>query len=178
MFTGAHIGVEAGWESREIDGSVPTDTSTVVLQAKRENVYYGVVAGYDRQFGPLVIGAEAGFSTAGKTLRAPIGTGGTLAIDPRYRLDLSARAGVAVMPRLLAYGRIGYSLERSRISGLVDGQNAPLASQKVTTDGVSYGGGMEYALVDGLSVRAEYRRTELDGAQHNTRLLAGITARF
>lgn len=178
VFTGVHIGVEAGWESREIDGSVPAGSTNVTLQDKRENVYYAAIAGYDQQIGPVVIGVEAGLSKAGKTLRAPIGATGTLAIDPECRLDLSARAGVTVAPRVLAFGRAGYTLERQRISGLVDAQNTPVASDKVTTDGVSYGGGLEYAFAENFSVRAEYRRTELDGAQHGDRVLVGLTGRF
>ncbi len=177
-FDGFHIGVEAGWEDRAINGNVPTDTTAVTLQDKADDFSWAVNVGYDHRFDRIVIGVEAGLSPDVAKLSAPIANAGTLEIDPKWRLDLSARAGVVVAPRLLAYGRVGYTMERSRISGLVDGQSVPLASEKTTIDGISFGGGLEYGLSQGLALRAEYRRTELDGAMSADRILGGVSVRF
>lgn len=181
-FNGPFIGVEAGWEGRKIDGTVPTTSATVTLQDSQDDFAYALIAGYDYRIGDIVVGAQAGFSPEGPAVNAPItgtgGTGGSLRIDPKWRLDLSARVGAVIAPRLLAYGRVGYTMERSRISGLVDAQTNPLAAETTTIDGVSFGGGLEYQLNSGLSVRAEYRRTQLDGALSSNRALAGITYRF
>ena len=177
-FDGFHIGVEAGWEDRAINGSVPTDTTAITLQDKAEDFSWAVNAGYDHRFDDIVIGVEAGFAPDVARLSAPIANAGTLEIDPKWRLDLSARAGVVVAPRLLAYGRVGYTMERSRISGLVDGQSNPLASEKTTIYGISFGGGLEYELSGGIALRAEYRRTELDGALSADRIMGGVSVRF
>jgi outer membrane immunogenic protein len=176
-FEGASIGVQAGWEDRKIDETVLPHTLNVTLSDKRDGVAYGGYAGYDQQFGNFVIGAEAGFSLGGKTLAADI-PGGSIKLDSKWSADLSIRAGVAVTPRLLAYGRVGYSLNRYRIGGFESGNSTALASEGETADGIVFGGGLEYALPGKASIRAEYRRKKLDGSLTSNQVLGGVTLRF
>lgn len=68
-----------------------------------------------------------------------------------WKATILARAGMLVNDNVLAYGLIGYAR-----AGFT---NAPFD----TRNGVSYGGGVDWALGDGWSIRAEYRRTEFEG---------------
>ena len=176
-FQGFSIGVQAGWEERSINETVLPDTVDATLNDKSDGLAYAAFAAYDHQFDNFVIGVEAGFAPNGRTLNADL-PGGSLELDSKWSADLTVRAGVTVTPRLLAYGRAGYGINRTRISGFVDGQTAPVGSESATSDGFIFGGGLEYALTDNASVRAEYRRREFDGSLSSNQVLAGVTFRF
>lgn len=176
-FEGVSIGVQAGWEERKIDATVLPDSLNTTLSDKRDGFVYGGYVAYDQQFDNFVIGAEGGFNLGGKTLNANV-PGGSIELDSKWSADLSVRAGVTVTPRLLAYGRVGYSLNRYRINGFTTGNSTPIASQSETADGIMFGGGLEYAASDQFSLRAEYRRKELDGSLSSNQILGGVTLRF
>ncbi|BDW80851.1 hypothetical protein MACH24_02890 [Erythrobacter sp. Dej080120_24] len=176
-FQGVTIGAQAGWEDRTIDATVLPDTLNTALDDSRDGFAYAGYVGYDHQLDRFVIGVEAGFAPGGKTLRADI-PGGSIELDSKWSADLSVRGGVTVTERLLAYGRVGYALNRYRIRGFATGTTAPVASDGETADGVIFGGGLEYALSDNASVRAEYRRKELDGSLSSNQVLGGVTLRF
>lgn len=176
-FNGLTVGVQAGWEDRKIDATVLPDTLNTTLDDKRDGVTYGGYVGYDHQFENFVLGVEAGFSPNGKTLNAAV-PGGSIELDSKWNADVSVRGGVVVSPRLLAYGRVGYALNRYRINGFATGDSTPVASQSETADGIMFGGGLEYALPSQASVRAEYRRKKLDGSLTSNQILGGVTVRF
>lgn len=176
-FQGVSVGVQAGWEQRKIDETVLPDTLNTTLSDQRDGVTYGGFVGYDHQFDNVVLGVEAGFNPNGKTLSANI-PGGSIELDSKWSADLSVRAGVTVTPRLLAYGRAGYSLNRYRISGFTTGNTNPVGQASETADGVMFGGGFEYAVNDSASIRTEYRHKELDGSLSSDQILAGVTLRF
>lgn len=176
-FNGVTVGVQAGWEDRKIDATVLPDTLNTTLDDKRSGLAYGGYLGYDHQFENFVVGVEAGFSPNGKTLNAAV-PGGSIELDSKWNADVSVRAGVTVTPRLLAYGRVGYALNRYRINGFATGNGTPVASESETADGIMFGGGLEYAATDRASFRAEYRRKELDGSLSSNQILGGVTLRF
>lgn len=176
-FNGVTVGVQAGWEDRKIDATVLPDTLNTALDDKRDGVTYGGYVGYDHQIEDFVLGVEAGFSPNGKTLNAAV-PGGSIELDSKWNADVSVRAGVVVSPRLLAYGRVGYALNRYRISGFATGNSTPIASESETADGIMFGGGLEYAASERASFRAEYRRKDLDGSLSSNQILGGVTLRF
>ena len=176
-FPGVSIGVQAGWEERSINETVLPATVNATLRDKSDGVAYAAFAAYDHQFHNIVIGVEAGFAPNGQTLNAAL-PGGSIELDSKWSADLTARVGVTVTPRLLAYGRAGYGINRTRISGFVDGQTGPVESESATSDGFIFGGGFEYALTGNASVRAEYRRKEFDGSLSSNQVLAGVAFRF
>ncbi|QIG78678.1 outer membrane protein [Stakelama tenebrarum] len=176
-FNGVAIGAQAGWEDRRIEETVLPATLNTTLSDRRAGFAYGGYAGYDHQFENFVLGVEAGFSPNGKTLRADI-PGGTIELDSKWNADFSVRAGIAVQPRVLVYGRVGYALNRYRISGFATGNTTPVASEGETVDGVLFGGGVEVAVSRNASVRAEYRHRKLDGSLSSNQALGGLTLRF
>jgi len=177
-FDGFSIGAQAGWEERSINETVLPNSINVPLSDKSSGITYGGFVGYDRQFDNFVVGLEAGFSPNGKTLNAPVLGGGSIELDSKWSGDISVRAGVTITPKLLAYGRVGYGINRYRVSGFVPGNTAPVASESVTGNGVIFGGGLEYALKRNVSLRAEFRRKEFDGSLSSDQVLSGVTFRF
>lgn len=177
-FNGFTAGVQAGWERRSIDETVLPGTLDVRLSDKSDGFAYGGFVGYDHQFDNIVIGVEAGFSPNGKTLNAAVPGGGSIELDSKWSADLSVRAGVTITPQLLAYGRVGYGINRYRVRGFTAGSAAPAASDSATGEGVILGGGLEYALNRNMSLRAEYRRKEFDGSLSSDQVLSGVTFRF
>ncbi|VWX61129.1 outer membrane protein [Sphingorhabdus sp. 109] len=177
-FDGISLGVQAGWEERSINETVLPDTLDVPLADKSNGIAYGGIVGYDHQFDNIVVGVEAGFSPDGKTLTAPVLSGGSIQLDSKWSGDISFRLGVTITPRLLAYGRIGYSINRYRIRAYVPGDASPVASGSDTAEGILFGGGLEYAVDKNVSLRAEYRRKEFNGSLASDQILSGVTFRF
>lgn len=177
-FHGIKAGAQIGWEQRKIDETILPGSLNVRLNDKETDFSYGFFAGYDHQFEKFVIGGEVDINPDGATLNAPVTTGGSIELDSKWSASATARVGYLVTPQLLAYGRVGYSMNRYRIRGFAAGDNTPIASENETADGVVFGGGAEYAFNRHLSVRAEYRRNELDGSLSSNQVLSGLTYRF
>lgn len=91
------------------------------------------------------------------TFTATYNSNFSVAFNIDWKATLMGRAGVLVSDDLLAYGLIGYA--RAGFS------NAPFD----TRNGVSFGGGLDWAMDDRWSLRAEYRRTEFEGWNNELR---------
>ncbi len=174
VFTGLKAGVQAGWERSRINESVLDGAN---LTDVNKGFSYGLYAGYDRQYGNMVLGVEAGFSPDGQTLRTAV-PGGSVVLNSKWSADLSARAGYTLAPNLLAYGRLGYSINRYKVLGFNAGSPNAVASESATGDGFMYGGGLEYALGSNVSMRAEYRYRDLGGSLKTKQVLGGISYHF
>lgn len=177
-FEGVKVGVQAGWERRKIDESLLPAPNSQRLNDKSSGITYGGFAGYDAQFDKFVLGVEGDFSPNGKTLRSTLPGGGSIELDSKWSASVSARAGVAVAPRLLAYGRLGYGFNRYTVRGFAAGNTTPVATEKATGDGLIYGGGLEFAINRNASFRAEYRRNDNEGSLGSNQVLGGLTLRF
>lgn len=177
-FEGVKVGVQAGWEQRQINEVVLTPPNNARISDKSKGLTYGGFVGYDAQLGSVVLGVEADFAPSGKTLRSAFASGTSVELDSKWTASVSARAGVTLTPKLLAYGRVGYDLNRYRINGNAAGNTTPLATQKATGSGLLYGGGLEYAVDENASLRVEYRRRDQEGTLGGHQVLGGLTLRF
>lgn len=177
-FEGVKVGVQAGWERRKIDETVLPAPNSNRLNDKSSGISYGGFLGYDAQFDKFVLGVEGDFSPNGKTLRTAVAGGGTVELDSKWAASASARAGVALTPNLLAYGRLGYGFNRHTTRLLAAGNTTPVATTKTTSDGLLYGGGLEYAINRNASLRVEYRHNDYDGTLNSNQVLGGLTLRF
>ncbi len=173
MFSGPKLGIEVGRGRL----SVRNDPGAIGANPReaRNGISYRGFAGYDVQIDRFVIGAEAGVEGGGRTVTQR-GRTANYAVDPGLSYDLSARAGVAVIPNVLLYGRMGYRwLQTDRVT-------TPLVGASVRRDrveqGVSYGAGAEFAIDRHFSLRAEYNRTPLSKDVRQNRFLMGATMRF
>lgn len=177
-FEGVKVGVQAGWEQRKIDETLLLNPNSARLNDKTSGISYGGFVGYDAQFDKFLLGVEADFSPNGKTLRSTIPGDGSIELDSKWVANVSARAGIAVVPKLLAYGRVGYGLNRYTVRRFAAGDTTAVATDKVTGKGLLYGGGLEYAVNRNASFRVEYRRNENEGSLASNQVLGGLTLRF
>lgn len=126
-FTGPRAGVTLGYD--KLGGE--------------EGVSYGVNAGYDLALAPRIVGG------------VEVSLGDTTVddndLDVSRDITASLRAGYVVTPRVLAFGKVGYTSTRFEIDG--DG---------VGLEGVRYGGGLEFAATPNTYISAEYQRTEYE----------------
>ena len=176
-YDGPYVGVTAGWERGEIADRI--ETQSITAEASRDALVLGGYAGYNfKVTDRIVIGAEAGFSaTVHDQIRAA-SAGKSLTIDPRYSFDLSARAGYLVTDQALVYVRGGYANNRVRTT--LDGLTGPVTASD-NLDGWQLGGGVEYAITDRISARAEYRYSDFgtNGGQYDRhQTLVGVSYNF
>ncbi|GGN54127.1 hypothetical protein GCM10011349_29480 [Novosphingobium indicum] len=106
-FTGPSVGVQAGWNNTDVrlpegsNGSLNVDQSTDAFVA-------GAFLAYDYQVAPrIVVGAQAEFNVAASDAFRVDGPESAMTVDPRYTIDLTARAGYLVSPETLLYVRGG-----------------------------------------------------------------------
>lgn len=176
-FDGPYIGVTAGWERSEIADRI--DTQPITGNASRDGLVLGGYAGYNlKATDRIVIGVEAGFSASVDDQNRAASAGKSLTIDPRYSFDVSARAGYLVTDKALVYVRGGYA--NTRVRTTLDGLTGPVTAS-YNLDGWQVGGGLEYAITDRISARAEYRYSDLgsNGGQYDRhQTLVGVSYNF
>ena len=132
-----------------------------------DGILYGIGGGYDFRTGNVVLGIEAEVleSTAGDCV-------GTLCVDASRDFYIGGRVGVVAAPRVLIYGKVGYSNARVEVT-----QNN--VEDHANLDGIRAGAGVEWQFRNSpLSIRAEYRYTnyELGVERHQGTL--GLAFRF
>ncbi|MBW7945309.1 MAG: porin family protein [Sphingomonadaceae bacterium] len=175
---GAFVGGQIGWGKRSVDLDFGLP-GVQDFERNRDGIDYGVFAGYDYGVGNnVIVGVEAGIGFGGKTLRGTPVAGLTAEIDPKWNYDVSARAGFLATPNLLVYGRLGYGAERTRVSTVSTIEGVASASDKGWSDGILYGGGLEYGLNEAASIRTEYRHRDMDSGYAADQVLAGLAFRF
>lgn len=146
-WTGFYVGGQlgGGWGRSEIAG----------IGYNANGVVGGLHAGYNQQFGSIVAGVEGDFeATSMKGSTAFAGT--LLKTRAPWQGSLRARVGVA-FDRALIYATGGVAFASLRNEVIVP----PFASSTSTTRaGWTVGAGVEYAIDNNWSVRAEYRYTD------------------
>ncbi len=176
-FDGPYVGVTAGWERSENPDRI--GTQPITSEASRDALVLGGYAGYNfKATDRIVIGTEAGFSVSVDDQARTASAGKSLTIDPRYSFDLSARAGYLVTDKALVYVRGGYA--NTRVRTTLDGLTGPVTASD-NLDGWQVGGGLEYAISDRISARAEYRYSDLgsNGGQYDRhQTLVGVSYNF
>lgn len=177
-FDGPYGGVHVGGQQADVRNP-DSRPGTQTPDADRPSFTGGLFGGYDRQVGPrVVVGAEAGVDLAADDAAEGSTAAGLVAIDPRWSLDLTARAGYLLDPTTLAYVRGGYANARIETSA-----DTPLSqlSESEYRDGWTLGAGIERQILKRISGRLEYLYSGLsegDGTFDRHRLLAGIAYRF
>lgn len=144
-FTGPRIGVTGGYDDVQ----------------NRDGFTYGVVAGVDA---PVAKGVTLGVEATLEDSTAKAG-----AVKASRELGVAVRAGVVVLPRTLAFAKVGYTNARFDLG----------RTGAVTLEGLRYGAGVEYAVTKNVYATAEYRRSELEnGFGGRDGALVGVGIRF
>ena len=177
-FNGPYLGVQAGFNRDDI-GTLDTRIGSLAIGRSRDSFIGGAYGGYDYRIAPrVVIGAEAGINFTSSDTITRSGSGDLARINPSYAFDLSARAGYLVTDDTLLYVRGGYDNVRARVTHEVRGVTA---RDRDNFDGWMVGGGVERAVTDSITLRAEYRYSDLsggDGRFDRHQGLLGIAYRF
>lgn len=168
---GPHIGIDAVRDS--LESNQPASTR----DARRNGFGGRIHAGYDAVLGNVVLlGAEIGVGTGGRTVDQASLAGGRYRVDPGLAYDATARLGISPAADFALYGRAGYRWLRTEQS--ITGQTTGNFNRKVSEKGFTYGGGAEVALSDSLSIRAEYNRTKLSPELRQSKISLGASFRF
>ena len=169
---GPHIGIEAVRDSNE------ASQATSTREASRKGYGSRVHAGYDAVLGNVVlVGAEIGVGLGGKTIdQASLVTPGRFKVDPGLSYDATGRIGITPTDGLAFYGRAGYRWLKTEQS--VTGQTTGNFSRKETEKGFTYGGGMEFAATEYLSLRAEFNHTKYSDDLRQNKMSIGASIRF
>jgi outer membrane immunogenic protein len=174
-FAGPHVTIEAVRDSNEAEqpGSLKSakgkDSSGIAVRG---------AAGYNVAVGGVgVIGVEAGIGTGGKTIKQrSLAAVGQYNVNPGLTYDVTARAGFTPTPNILIYGRGGYRWLRTEQS--ITGQVTGNRSFKRTEKGLTYGGGLEFAVSENLSLRGEFNRTKYSKDLRQNKISLGASIRF
>ena len=163
-----------------VEGIVGYDTVDVEND-NSDGVTYGAGVGYDAQAGNVVFGAEGEISES--TVDECV-TGVELASDELCAqagrdLYVGGRVGALVSPRVLVYGKAGYTNARVNLDyedgtagttlDFEDGENL---------DGVRVGGGVELALGPNSYAKTEYRYSNYEQGFDRHQIVAGFGFRF
>jgi outer membrane immunogenic protein len=168
---GPHIGADVVRDS--LEANQPTSTRDQSKKGFGGRLH----AGYDAVLGnTILMGAEIGVGTGGKTVNQASLAGGRYAVDPGLTYDVTGRLGIAPGGRFAVYGRAGYRWLKTTQS--VTGQAAGNFSRKETERGFTYGGGVEVAASQNLSLRAEFNRTKFNNNLRQNKISLGASLRF
>ncbi|KAA2234357.1 outer membrane protein [Salinarimonas soli] len=176
-WTGFYVGVQGGYAFGQENVRI-YDTVTGLNYGRLDGsdldgVVGGVHAGYNVQFGSIVVGVEGDIEATGiESKRVETYTAGGVVFTDSYKATLDyqaslrARIGFAFDRALVyatggvAYGDFGARFSSTAAVGGVSVTN----SIKFSDDAFGYtlGAGVEYAVTNNLTVRAEYRYTSYD----------------
>ena len=184
-WTGFHLGAALGasrnnvgfkgYDPNSNDEFLNDQWGTVEpIRFSLSGVTAGAYAGYDYQVGGMVLGIEAdanhtsGASESGRLQEQDNPDNGQWHVETKWSASLRARAGFLVTPDLLAYatGGVAYGkvFTNTGFEMKSSGPEAPpwgnANISKSGRYGPTYGGGMEYALSEALTLRTEYRHSD------------------
>jgi outer membrane immunogenic protein len=181
-WTGFYLGLDAGWSGRRENNNytapgAPTPPGFFAADAAAISAgasgsldsrggAFGAVAGYNQQFGALVVGAETDFTWLGlsKSVGSTFPTPGAgpvttnASAKTEWLVTIRPRAGLAI-DRLFGYVTGGLALTQNNFSQTVV-YSVASGTDAFTSNNVRVGGtlgaGLEYALSDHWSIKGEY----------------------
>jgi outer membrane immunogenic protein len=163
-WNGFYVGLHGGYAWQDVDGIFNSaDTPTVLSAIDLNGAIVGGQLGYNYQSGQFLLGIEGDASTLANgsdNITGP-GTPGaaTFGADMNYLASIRGRLGWAINDWLL-YGSVGWGFSRFEFT-----ENMPAlgfsGKLRLEDEGIVYGGGVEWMLSYGVSLRAEYLRYDL-----------------
>jgi outer membrane immunogenic protein len=196
-WTGFYIGGNVGYEHTKSDYTTSfgfgnggfTEASVAFISAvgtgsaSRGGFTGGGQAGYNWQSGNYLLGIEAsinGLSNSAALNFTGVTPGGTSfalsnSLDPQWIVTVNPRVGI-VFDRVLFYATGGlaflHATYNQTFADLSVGGGGS-ATSSTTKTGWDAGGGVEYALTNNWSVRAEYLYSRFTGFNTNTNSVVG-----
>ncbi|MEJ0093138.1 MAG: outer membrane protein [Methylocella sp.] len=161
-WTGIYVGGQVGYAWGNQNVSSNSGFGSDSFSSNNDGVIGGAHVGYNLQLSQFVIGLEG--SVDGSSLNKSITRGGFVPVT--YSANLGVQGSVR--------GRVGYAWDRVLLyatggvafGGVDSSLSSPFGfdSASDTRVGWTVGGGLEYAITNNWSIRAEYRYTDLGHA--------------
>lgn len=168
------------FEGFRVDGLVGYDRAEVD-EGNTEGITYGAAVGYDLQRGGAVFGVEGEVSdsSADECFTAVVVATDELCAAAGRDFYVGGRVGAVVSPRVLVYGKAGYTNARLRFD-YEDGTaaTAPDFSVGENLDGLRVGGGLEFAVSRNAYLRTEYRYSNYEQGFERHQVVGGFGFRF
>ena len=176
-WNGLYVGLHGGYAWQDVDGifnsaGAPTALSSIDLNG----AIVGGQLGYNWQSGQFLLGIEGDASTLANGGDAVVGAAlpgaATLGADMNYLASIRGRLGWAINNWLL-YGSVGWGFSRFEFTESVP--SLPFnGRQHLDDSGLVYGGGVEWMLAYGVSLRAEYLRYDLGASSPLATTFPGV----
>lgn len=187
-FNGGYFGIDLGHDNYELkanDFSFGGLDNVSADGLSGNGVAGGIVAGWDVSMGEGFVGLEgnANYSAAKISISGRDGVNTASAkIQARESYGISARAGIKASPSTAVYLKGGYL--GTRFKGTIT-ENGVSDSDSDTKGAFLYGAGLETAITDMVSLRAEYTVADYGDADlgqgvslKNSNFRAGLIYRF
>jgi Opacity protein and related surface antigens len=170
-FAGPYIGVEGSHDSFEVKAK-NTDLGGLDLSAdglSGNGVAGSIYAGYDMPImSSAFVGVEAGFAYSGAAISASATDGSnTFAAKIRARetYSIAARLGATFSASTGVYAKVGYA--NTRFKTTVSSNGSQLFADSRSAGAFVYGGGIETAINDRVTVRGEFTVADYGSAGLN-----------
>ncbi|MEL7542159.1 MAG: outer membrane beta-barrel protein [Pseudomonadota bacterium] len=160
-FSGLYVGGHIGYGDSDVGGVFDTAGSAPFAEFALYDMNAlngGVTAGYHHQTGAVVVGLEADYTWNGSGDSFVDGEGDAQTLDSSYFATFRGKLGV-VSGRTLFYATAGVAIGEMELT--VENGDDQLTLDAV---GIAFGGGVEYAISDRMSFKAEYLRLAFDEA--------------
>ena len=156
-WSGIYVGLQTGFAAQKATTNTVHPAFTASNGVTSSEMILGAHAGVNGQLGMIVFGGEADFERTGtaKSFRTAIAAGQyTGAVNAPWVATIRGRAGVSV-DRFLVYATAGMAITEASYRGAATGLfNNSMSSYFA---GMAMGAGVEYAITNNITARAEYR---------------------
>jgi len=163
-WNGFYVGLHGGYAWQDVGATFNSATPAdyTVLSGDLNGGIVGGQLGYNYQSGQFLLGLEADISTlanGGRTATYGAGTPDfeSVSLDASYIGSVRGRLGWAINNWLL-YGTVGWGYSEFKFDARDITDHWRI---RMKDNGVVYGGGIEWMLAYGVSLRAEYLRYDL-----------------
>jgi outer membrane immunogenic protein len=162
-WNGFYVGLNGGYAWQDTGGTFDSaQTVTSLNGLDLSGAVVGGQVGYNWQSAQLLLGVEFDAMTlagGGEGINAPSTPAAVLDADMNYLASVRARLGWAINNWLL-FGSVGWGFSEFEFN-----QNIPSTNFSTKTrlddSGLAYGGGVEWMMAYGVSLRAEYLRYDI-----------------
>lgn len=149
-FNGSHVGISVGMDNLELNAKDVIYDGDTFDGLSGNGAAFGVYTGYDFAVGDGVfVGLESFLDLSNAEMKYDDGDGYKLSIKTKNAFGITGRFGAKLNDSTGAYARIGWA--KARFKG-TDGEDTASYNER----GILYGIGLETALGQTASLRAEY----------------------
>jgi outer membrane immunogenic protein len=167
-FNGPYVGVHGGYAWQDVSGFFdrihsPTDLSGINL----DSPVFGAQLGYNVQLNWFVMGVEgdgSGFQDSGSKV-TDLATGDVLSGDLSYLASIRGRIGFTIANCVLFYGTAGVGFTEYKFTDTSSVPGGPF-TLRLKENGAVYGGGVEWMVAYGVTLRGEYLHYDLTSASY------------